>query len=352
MNRHLPYIFSVLKLPLALTVLAWLIFSGKATDLAASAEALADRGSFIPFVAMWFFLVMGLMVIIFPLNLLEEHLLRIQEGDEEEMPARQWLIEFTWELGIRLGIGLMISAAMLHLDAWWWITLSVLWVFYHAFNPLIQNAYLKAADEEDDQRQSPALPEVRKDLEDHGIRIDQIVLIDDEDMAHVTPDIYFVTRKDQHFMYVPQSWARDWTQPELLAACLHKSWMSRPVMQAREIALNALVAVIALGGYALVDRHLRAMTGVSAMTEPAAIPGIIAWISLAASLLKTGGLFFVRRWILSADDAVVKQMRSVDGMIAALKRAKDEGGKPPPPWVEALFSHAPSLEHRLARLER
>jgi len=352
MNRHLPYVFSVLKLPLIFAALAWLIFSGTAHDLAASTAPLADRGSFIPFIAIWFMLVMGLMLLVFPLNLMEEHLLRTQDGDEEEMPAHQWLVEFTWELGIRLGLGMMISGAMLYLGAWWWVALSVLWVCHHAVNPLLQNAYLKTTDEDEDAHHPPALPEIRKDLAGYGVRVDHISLLDDEAMAQVAVDIYFVRRKSQRIMYVPRTWARDWTEPELVAACLHKAWMCRPGMQGREIILNAVVAVIVLGGYAQVDPSLRAITGVAAMTGPEAIPGIIAWVMLSASLLKTGGLFFVRRWILSADDAVVKQMHSADGLVVALKRAQAEGGKPPPLWAETLFSHAPSLERRLARLER
>lgn len=352
MNRHLPYVFSALKVPVAVAVLSWLMMPGNADVLSASTLALTSHGTFTPFIAMWFFLVMGLMLLIFPLNLMEEHLLRILEGEEEEMPARQWLVEFTWELGIRLGLGIMISASMLYLGPWWWVALSILWVSYHTFNPLIQNAYLKTAGEQEDTHHAPSLPEIRQDLAERGIRVDVISLIDEEAMAQLTPDIYYVTRKDQHFMYVPQSWARDWTHPELMAACLHKAWMRRPVMQGREIILNTAVAVIVLGGYAVMDPYLRAISGIKTMIEPGAIPVIVAWITLTGSLLKTGGLAFVRRWILSADEAVAVQMKSPDGMIAALKRAQAEGGKPPPPWVEALFSHAPSLERRLARLEK
>lgn len=305
----------------------------------------------------WFFLVMGGLLLVFPLTVADEHFARVADRELEETPAHHWLREFALELAVFFGAGCITSALMAWTPVAWWMILTAIWAWYHH---IYNKMFAVSVTTYDEEEPLEALPELRDEIKPYAeklsINLTGARLLPDADVTPMLPVDALWVRQDtgeeeRTVLYMPRAWIAEWTTPELVAVALHKAWIDRPVMARARIALRVAQGMLGLGGFALARPWLAPGPEAGAVELLPIMPLLAVWFVAILFALRPLELALERRWTTEADAAVATIMESPDGLLAALHRAKEEMKEEPEPfWVKLLFSTAPSIDERVARI--
>lgn len=354
MRRHLPYLLALGKGLLLVCVLSGLSLAGWFSGFSALLEDRLWNWSWLQIPVFWMMLISGNLLLVFPLTLAEDHLVRAFEGIREEAPAWHWIRGFAVEVVLATLAGTLATVLMEKAPGSWWLLLAVLWTAYVAFQPRLQEMLLVSNDEEEPHESLPELlAELSPVLANAGAEISEVrVLSEEKEELQLHPDVHLLHAGRETVLLLPREWAHTWTVPEIAAVALHRSWMDRRSQQARELSAQAISALTCLGGYALLFPLLRAPLGLDAIHALEAIPVFVLWMLASLFSARIAVLAFSRQWLCMADDAVAGSMSSPEGLLAALRRARAEApADEMPGWAEVLFSNAPSLDRRIKRLE-
>lgn len=302
----------------------------------------------------WFFLAMGGLLLIFPFTVAEEHFALAADRELEETPVHYWLREFAVELAVLFGAGCLASALMAWMPAAWWMMLTAIWVWYHRMYQKMHGMAVTTYEEEASLGALPGLrDEIKPFAEKLSINITGVrVLPDADEMPLIPVDALWVRQDDGTVLYLPRAWIAEWTTPELVAVALHKAWIDRPLMARVYVAVRVAQGLIGLGGFAMVHRWLEPGPGAGVAELLPLMPWLAVWFVATLFVLRPLELILERRWTTGADAAVASIMESPDGLLAALRRVEEEmEGEAEPTWVTLLFSTAPPVAERIARIQ-
>jgi len=352
-----PYLYTLARGILIIAGLSIVALSGISSDWS---SALSNRfGGSMAYVvpAYWLLICSGMLVILFPLTVAEDHVARARDSEPgEETPVWDWVQSLGTELLIMMMLGCLTSAVMLWQPAYWWMMLAALWMGYHLAIPLLQDMALQAGEDEEgqDNRRPELVKEFASALAVAGITVDDVrVSPDDDELPYLPPDVYLVTRDSKTTVFIPTSWVAQWTLPELIAVVLHKAAMEQRAVRIQFIVLRLMQAMAGFGGFALLFTLLHPIGLVAKPGDVTTIPYLLIWLIVSLSALRPVEFVMTKRCIIQSDHRVLEWMKTADGIIAALERARSDypEEKPSPRWVELFFMSTPSLNGRIDRLK-
>ena len=352
MIRHGPYIIGLAKGILMLGALLMFLRSGASGEWVLLLENRLYGWSMAVYPVYWFTLLFAGLLLIFPLSLFQDHLFRMAEEHHEETPVFFWIKGLMFELLLGAVVLSLFSGAIRFAPNGWWLVVAAVWIGFYTLQPILQKAMIRMGVDEDE-----TLPDIaaflKTPLAEAGIELNDVVPIEfDEDSSPMDHDIVLISTGSRTRVLVPQPWVHDWTNDEITAVTLHKIWMDRLVIHVGEAVTHTICALAYIGGFALFLPHMTRMLALSEPLHPLTTATMLtAWLIAAMFFLRLCIQPVHRAWMCRADDFVVKQMRSADGLLSVLERAAKHAPADAeiPRWAEVLFFSSPSLRRRIAR---
>jgi len=304
--------------------------------------------------AYWFIVTFACLLLVFPLTLAQDHLMRAAEGNHDEMPVSFWMNGLLVELLFGTVTGCLISGSMFLSPTFWWMIISVIWMAYNLLTPKIQAGLIT-----DEDRKKSSLSDLRELLmpllKESGIELKDVHIQDDEDIPDIDADVVFTFEDGKAVVYIPPVWAHTWKPDEIAAVTLHKAWMMRKDARRNEFILNLMNALFCFGGYALLYPWLQKLGfchgPIHALINA---PTLFIWLMVSTFTFRIMALAIYRKWMYQADAAVVLQMKTPQSLINAFERAHHESPllTDYPRWAEVLLFHSPSMHRRITRLKQ
>jgi len=353
MNRHAPHIISIIKGLLLLVVALYFTRGQTSANLVISLENHLYAWPYFVYPAYWFTVTFAGLLLVFPLTLAQDHMMRAAEKNHEEMPVSFWLNGFLVEMLFGTVVGCLISGSMILSPAFWWLIISVVLMAYLVLTPKIQASLVTEED-----RKKDSLTDLREILlpllKSSDIDLKDVHLLDDDDIPDLEADVAFIFEDGKAVVYIPPVWARTWKPEEVAAVVLHKAWLMRAEARRNDFILNSFNALFCFGGYALLYPLLNQRLDLGPIHSLAGAPYLLVWLILSTFAFRIAALAFYRKWMYQADAAVVLQMNTSEALINAFERAHRESPLLVnyPRWAEVLLFHSPSMDRRIARLKR
>lgn len=354
MNRHAPHIISIVKGLLLLAVAILFAWSNTPTNLLLSLKNYLYGWPYAIYPAYWFIVTFACLLLVFPLTLAQDHMIRTAVGNHDEMPVSFWMNGFMVELLFGTVLGCLISGSMFLSPIFWWMIISVIWMAYHVLTPKIQAGMIT-----DEDREKNSLSDLKEMLlpllKESGIELKDVHIQDDEDIPDLEADVVFTFEEGKAVVYIPPAWVHTWNPEEVAAVTLHKAWMMRKDAQRNEFILNLMNALFCFGGYALLYPFLHKAGYLSdpihALTNA---PYLFIWLIVSTFIFRIMAFALYRKWMYQADAAVVMQMKTSHALINAFERAHHNSPfmTDYPRWAEVLLFHSPSMHRRIARLKQ
>jgi hypothetical protein len=353
--RHLSHYLLVAKGLLLVAGLIAFALSGASVELANMLNNRFSGSLFAVVPVYWSLLFGGWLLMAFPLTLAEEHYARVRGTMDEETPFWHWLQWFGIELLIILVVGGIVSAAMILSPLLWWLYLTVVWLAYCHIAPRLQLMTIMAmSDDEQADRRPELVADLKAPLAAAGFELEEVrILPDEDDLPNIPPDAYLAKHGNKYILYFPSEWAAMWTVPEMIAVALHKIVMDGKKFQNIRNVMRFAQALAGFGGFAIIYGFLARAGLVVSPGHVTTIPYLLAWIIVASVAYHPLECFLNKRWVLRADDEVIKWMENAEGLKTALERAEQENEKEDeaPALIEKYFTYFPSIKHRLERLK-
>lgn len=348
MTRHSPYVLSLLKGIVLIVSLVVFATAGGSSSWAASLNESLASWPFANCAAWWLTVIFASLLIVFPFTIAQDHVMRMAQGHDEEMPASFWLNGFAIELMLGTAVGSVTTACMWYSPSTWWLILSALWTGYQTLFPVLHARLAVTADH--GTTSAGKLGETLTPLlSDAGYDVSGIYVLDEETMNADT-DIVFIRKDGKWNVYIPSDWASSWPENEIAAAVLHEARMRSPAIRTAEIILHAAESLLIFGGFALLFAQFNSFAPIH---DLAVAPYLLAWMVFATFVFRIGAFAMCRAWVYRADAGVAAQMKNSGPLVQAIERGSSQAPAflDYPRWAEILFCHSPSAARRIARLK-
>lgn len=353
MQRHAIHIISIAKGLLLLAAIAIFARSGTSDELIKSLENFLHAWPWSLYPAYWFTVTFAGLILVFPLTLAQDHLMRVAEGNHEEMPALFWLNGLMIEMFFGTTLGCLFSVSMRYSPTYWWLFVSIAWMAYHLLTPKIQSSLVV-----DEEVKKDSLSDLKEmlgpPLKESGIELKDVHAQIDEDIHEQESDVIFTYENGKAVVCIPSAWVHTWKPDEVVAVTLHKAWMTRSAARWNERLLNALNALFCFGGYAWLYPRFNESLNPGPIHSLINAPYLLGWLILSSFCFKVAAFAFYRKWMYEADSTVVRLMKSPQALIEAFERALKESPAlvDYPRWAEVLLFHSPSMPRRIDRLKK